>query len=108
MARILIVDDEENIRSSLKSALERRGHDVVTAAGYAEGAEFSSAGFDIIFLDVFLPDGNGVDLLKAILSQNPGQIAIMISGHADIDIAVEATRAGAYDFIEKPSRWTEC
>ena len=102
MARILIVDDEENIRSSLKSALERRGHDVVTAAGYAEGAEFSSAGFDIIFLDVFLPDGNGVDLLKAILSQNPGQIAIMISGHADIDIAVEATRAGAYDFIEKP------
>jgi two-component system nitrogen regulation response regulator NtrX len=102
MAKILIVDDEENIRSSLKSALERRGHEVVTAAGYAEGAEFSRAGFDIIFLDVFLPDGNGVDLLKAILSRSPEQIAIMISGHADIDTAVEATRAGAYDFIEKP------
>lgn len=102
MAKILIVDDEENIRSSLKSALERRGHEVVTASSYAEGAEFSRAGFDLVFLDVFLPDGNGVDLLKTVLSRNPRQVTIMISGHADIDTAVEATRAGAYDFIEKP------
>lgn len=102
MAKILIVDDEASIRNSLKAALERRGHDTVTAKDFAEGREFSRANFDVIFLDVMLPDGNGVDLLKDILIKNPRQIVIMISGQADIDTAVEAIRAGAYDFIEKP------
>jgi two-component system nitrogen regulation response regulator NtrX len=102
MAKILIVDDEEDIRSSLRAALERRGHSIVTAKNYKEGDGFARAPFDLIFLDVFLPDGNGVDLLKEILARDPRQIVIMISGHADIDTAVEATRAGAYDFIEKP------
>jgi len=102
MARILIVDDEENIRSSLRSALQRRGHDTVTAETFHEGAQFAAAGFDVIFLDVLLPDGNGIDLLKLILARDRRQIVVMISGHADIDMAVEAIRAGAYDFIEKP------
>ncbi|MFQ5498976.1 MAG: sigma-54-dependent transcriptional regulator [Candidatus Zixiibacteriota bacterium] len=102
MARILIIDDEENIRSSLKSALNRRGHETVTAANCARGREFAASGFDLIFLDVMLPDGNGVDLLKTILSEHPAQAVVMISGHADVDMAVEAIRSGAYDFIEKP------
>lgn len=102
MARILIVDDEENIRSSLKAALERRGHEVVTAENFTQGAEFVASGFDLIFLDVLLPDGNGLDLLKSILAHNRRQIVVIISGHADIDMAVEAIRIGAYDFIEKP------
>ncbi|MDH3889479.1 MAG: sigma-54 dependent transcriptional regulator [candidate division Zixibacteria bacterium] len=102
MARILIIDDEENIRSSLKSALERRGHEIVTAESFTQGAQFASSGFDLIFLDVLLPDGNGLDLLKSILAQNRRQIVVVISGHADIDMAVEAIRVGAYDFIEKP------
>ncbi len=102
MAKVLIVDDEVNIRSSLKAALERRGHDTVTAKDFAEGREFSRANFDVIFLDVMLPDGNGVDLLRDILIKDPRQIVIMISGQAHIDTAVEAIRAGAYDFIEKP------
>ncbi len=102
MAKILIVDDEENIRGSLKSALERRGHETVTAESFARGMEFVTGRFDLIFLDVLLGDGNGIDLLRLALERNPRHIIVMISGHADIDMAVEATRAGAYDFIEKP------
>jgi len=102
MARILIIDDEENIRRSLKTALEKRNHDTVTASGFHEGDEFARAGFDVIFLDVMMPDGNGLDLLKTFLSRDSRQIVVMISGHANIDTAVEAIRAGAYDFIEKP------
>ncbi len=102
MAKILVVDDEESIRSSLKAALDRRGHETVTAGTCAEGEEYSRAGFDLIFLDVMLPDGNGVDLLKKTLAKKPDQIVIMISGHADVDTAVDAIRSGAHDFIEKP------
>ena len=102
MARVLIVDDEEQIRASLKSALERREHEVVSAESLAEGRQFSRAGFDIIFLDIMLPDGNGLDLLKEILTADARQLVVMISGHADIPTAVEAIRLGAYDFIEKP------
>lgn len=102
MARILVIDDEDNIRASLKSALERRSHEVVTAATYAEGHEFAAAGFDIILLDIMLPDGNGMDLLRSVILKNPNQLVVMISGQADIDLAMEAIRAGAYDFFEKP------
>lgn len=102
MARILIIDDEENIRRSLKAALERRHHEVVTAKDYGEGSRFAAGGFDVVFLDVLLPDGNGIDLLKEIRQRDQRQIVVMISGHADVDMAVAATKAGAYDFIEKP------
>jgi len=102
MARILVIDDEENIRISLKAALERRSHAVVTAANYKQGEQFSKSDFDLIFLDILLPDGNGVDLLEKILKENGNQTVVMISGHADIDTAVKAIQAGAYDFIEKP------
>ncbi len=102
MAKILIVDDEEKIRSSLKSALERRSHEVVTADSFAQGRKFLGGGFDIIFLDVMLGDGSGLDLLTAARQKDPRQTVVMISGHADIDMAVDAIRAGAYDFIEKP------
>ncbi len=102
MAKILIIDDEENIRSSLTSALERRGHDIVTAENIDRGRRYCEADFDLIFLDVMLPDGNGLDLLKEILERDQKRAVVMISGHADVDMAVEAIKSGAYDFIEKP------
>lgn len=102
MAKILIVDDEENIRESLKSALDKRGHETVTAENAVKARDFFSAGFDLILMDVLLPDGNGVELLREILKSNPRQSVVMISGHADIDTAVSAIRLGAHDFIEKP------
>ena len=67
MSRILVIDDEENIRNSLKSALSRRSHNVVTAGNIEEGEKYLKAGFDIIFLDVMLPDGNGLEFLKKII-----------------------------------------
>lgn len=102
MAKILVIDDEPNIRSSLKAAFDRRGHQTVTAADFAEGARLVRGNFDLVFLDIQLPDGNGMDLLESILLSNPQQTVVMISGHADIDTAVKAIQLGAYDFIEKP------
>ncbi len=102
MARVLIIDDEEHIRSTLKSALERRSHECVTAEDLKQGKQFYKAGFDILFLDVMLPDGNGIQLLTEILQENPEQLVVMISGHADITTAINAIKIGAYDFIEKP------
>ena len=81
MSRILVIDDEENIRSSLKSALGRRGHNVVTASNLKEGEDYLKAGFDIIFLDVMLPDGNGLELLKKITARDNTQQVVMISGY---------------------------
>ena len=96
MKRILIVDDEENIGRSLKLILEREGFGVSVCHTLGEARAFSGH-FDAYLLDMRLPDGNGVDLLKDLKAP-----AIMISGHGTIADAVEATRAGAFDFLEKP------
>jgi two-component system nitrogen regulation response regulator NtrX len=97
MKRILIVDDEENIGRSLKLILEREGYGVSICHSLGEARAFNGQ-FDAYLLDMRLPDGNGVDLLKD-LKQAP---VVMISGHGTIADAVEATRAGAFDFLEKP------
>jgi two-component system nitrogen regulation response regulator NtrX len=102
MARILIVDDETNIRRSLKDALDKRGHECVTAESYAEGQRLAQAEYDLFLVDVMLGDGSGIDLLKETLTRRPDSCIVMISGHADIDTAVQAIQLGAYDFIEKP------
>ena len=102
MARILIIDDDAGIRRSLKSALERRGHEVVTAEDCDTARRFYPAGFDLILLDMVLPDGDGLGLLTEILARNREQAVVMISAHGDIDTAVRAIKQGAWDFIEKP------
>src|SRR5438874_10596648 len=103
MKRILIVDDEVNIGRSLRLILEREGY-AVTICGSA--AQFHAhpdvRRADAFLLDVRLPDGSGIDLLRAIRQGENGAPAIMISGHGTIADAVEATRAGAFDFMEKP------
>ncbi len=102
MAKILIVDDEKGIRESLGSALERRGHETTAVEDLKAARGVLSEEFDIILLDLMLPDGNGIDLLREIKAASPGQMVVMISGHADVETAVSAIRLGAYDFIEKP------
>ncbi|HVW84344.1 MAG TPA: sigma-54 dependent transcriptional regulator [Bryobacteraceae bacterium] len=101
--RILVVDDEENIGRSLRMILEREGYQVNTVRTAAEMRAFPErARMDLYLLDVRLPDANGVDLLRELqAAEVPGPV-IMISGHATIADAVEATRAGAFDFLEKP------
>jgi two-component system nitrogen regulation response regulator NtrX len=104
--RVLIVDDEENIGRSLRMILEREGFSVNVCKSVAEFKRHPDAGrADVYLLDMKLPDGNGIDLLKAVRANaNGGSTApaVMISGHGTIADAVEATRAGAFDFLEKP------
>jgi len=102
MPTLLIVDDEANIRSSLDGALSREGYQVDTAATLAAARARLAEACDFVLLDVRLPDGSGVDLLAEIKHTAPDTIVIMMSGHATIDTAVQATRLGAFDFMEKP------
>jgi two-component system, sensor histidine kinase and response regulator len=100
---ILVIDDEPGIRQGCRRVLEPRGFHVVTAATSQEGREQIEAGdFDLVLLDVMMPDGRGLDLLEPIRQKNPDTIAIIITGYATVELAVEAIRAGAYDFISKP------
>jgi len=98
------VDDEENIGRSLRMILEREGYGVNVCRSVAEFRTHpDSQRADAYLLDMKLPDGSGIDLLKATRQNTPAPApAIMISGHGTIADAVEATRAGAFDFLEKP------
>jgi len=101
--KILVVDDEVNVRNSLRLVLEGAGYDVMTCGTAAEfqqkAARFRA---DAYLLDVRLPDGSGIDLLQFLKKMASPAPAIMISGHGTIADAVAATRAGAFDFLEKP------
>jgi two-component system nitrogen regulation response regulator NtrX len=103
MARILVVDDEEGIRRVLRQVLEYEGHEVRTASGGGEAltifAEFRP---DLTFLDVKMARMDGLEVLARLRELDPGALVVMISGHGTIETAVEATRRGAYDFLEKP------
>jgi two-component system nitrogen regulation response regulator NtrX len=101
--RVLIVDDEENIGRSLRMILEREGYAVNFCRSVAEFKKFPDPQrMDALMLDVRLPDGSGIDLVRGLQQQEVIVPVIMISGHATIADAVEATRAGAFDFLEKP------
>jgi two-component system, NtrC family, nitrogen regulation response regulator NtrX len=101
--RVLIVDDEENIGRSLRMILEREGYAVNVCRSVAEFRRHPDAQrADAYLLDMKLPDGSGIDLLKVVRQNGGPSPAIMISGHGTIADAVEATRAGAFDFLEKP------
>jgi two-component system nitrogen regulation response regulator NtrX len=104
--RIFIVDDEENIGRSLKLILDREGYAVSVATSAASARELASSaseGPDAWLVDVRLPDASGIDLMRWLKSSGDGDAPVlMISGHGTIADAVEATRAGAFDFLEKP------
>lgn len=105
MARqnILIVDDEKNILLSLERALKLEGYGVVTAEKGTEGIVAAEKhAVDLVMLDVMLPDINGLEVIRKIKEDQPDLPVIMMSGHGTIATAVEATKKGAYDFIEKP------
>ena len=102
MPSVLIVDDEANIRSSLKGALAREGYQADDAPSVAAAREKLREAYDIVLLDVWFPGENGLDLLREIAADAPQTRVIMMSGHADIDTAVQATKLGAWDFMEKP------
>jgi two-component system, NtrC family, nitrogen regulation response regulator NtrX len=101
--KILIVDDEVNVRASLQMVLEGAGYSVLFCSTAAEFVkQLPGTGVDAYLLDVRLPDGNGIDLLQKLRQRDNHSPVIMISGHGTIADAVAATRAGAFDFLEKP------
>ncbi len=103
MADVLIVDDEEGVRRALRQLLEYDGHDVREAGTGGEGlTAIQRATPDLVFLDVKMPRVDGLEILPRIHDIDPAVPVVMISGHGTIETAVEATRKGAWDFLEKP------
>lgn len=101
--KILIIDDEKNICEAIKGILEDEGYNVDYSITYTEGMKkLKESKFDVVFLDIWLPDIDGIEGLKEIKRNFPETEVIMISGHGTIETAVDTIRYGAYDFLEKP------
>src|SRR2546421_5394122 len=100
---ILIIDDEAGIRESLQTLLELEGYDVETAANGEQGiARLGERSFDLVLLDLALPDRNGIDLLAEIRAHAPQLSVIMITAYGTVENAVKAMQAGAANFVQKP------
>jgi two-component system, NtrC family, nitrogen regulation response regulator NtrX len=103
MSTILVIDDEDSILEILRDILEDEGYTVFTAAdGYEGLACLGSNPVDMVFLDVWLPNMGGIEVLEKIKETEPDIPVVIISGHASIDMAVKAVKMGAFDFLEKP------
>ena len=103
MAKILIIDDERAIRRALREILEFENFEVDEAENGKEGLEKAKAElYDIIFCDIKMPLMDGMEVLEAFREEKIDSPVIMISGHGNIDTAVQAIKMGAFDFIEKP------
>jgi two-component system, sensor histidine kinase and response regulator len=101
--KILIIDDEEGVRKGCCRVLQPTGYVTETAASFHEGLQkIREEQFDLILLDVMMPDGQGIDLLEPILEQDPEAVPVLITGYATVELAVDAIKRGAYDFISKP------
>ncbi|MEB2311197.1 MAG: sigma-54 dependent transcriptional regulator [Sorangiineae bacterium] len=101
--QLLLVDDEPSILSTLKKALSLEGYAVDVAGGVGIALErLAKRSYDVMLLDVALPDGDGVELLERLRKSGNDAPVIMMSGHATVDAAVRATKLGALDFLEKP------
>jgi two-component system nitrogen regulation response regulator NtrX len=102
-AKVLIIDDEEAIRSSLKMILEYEGYECVLAANGEAGLKIAEReNPDLVFLDIKMPQVDGMEVLKRLKITDGAPPVVMISGHADVATAFEASKLGAFDFLEKP------
>ena len=105
MAKLLIIDDERGIRNTLKEILADEGHEVEVAENGKQGLEMAqNKAYDLIFSDIKMPELDGLEVLKA-LKEGDEAIetpVVMISGHGDVETAVQALKLGAYDFLLKP------
>ncbi|MDR3235191.1 MAG: sigma-54 dependent transcriptional regulator [Prevotellaceae bacterium] len=101
--KILVIDDEQSIRNTMKEILTYEGHEISLAEKGKDALKLSKEQtFDIVFCDIKMPEMDGIEVLEKLQEQYPEIPVIMISGHGTIDSAVECIKKGAYDFIEKP------
>jgi len=100
---VLIVDDSEDIGTSLRGVFEAKGYAVQTAVTAKEGLEKAERrGFNIALIDIKLPDRSGVEVLKEIRRKHPTTVGIMITGYANLDNAVASLNEGAFAYLQKP------
>src|SRR3954463_2714879 len=103
MPNILIIDDEKAIRKTLTEILSFEGYKLDEAGDGEEGLKkFREKNYDVVLCDIKMPKVDGLDFLQKAVEINPDIPVIMISGHGNIETAVEAVKKGAYDFIQKP------
>ena len=101
--KILIIDDERAIRNSLKEILVDEGYDVDAAENGAQGCQMvDKEKYDVIFCDIKMPEMDGLEVLDRLVGMGVDSAIVMISGHGDINTAVDCIKKGAFDFIEKP------
>ncbi len=103
MAKILVIDDERSIRNTMKDILEFEKHQVVVAENGKVGLDaVQNNAFDLVFSDIKMPEMDGIEFLSKLAEMEYDAPVVMISGHGNIDTAVECIKKGAFDFIEKP------
>jgi two-component system, NtrC family, response regulator HydG len=99
----LVIDDEESVQRTLSAFLKREGVKVSAASDYRQAEEkLKKNSFDLVFLDVFLGENSGIDLLRDIRGYNQDTMIVMITGQPDLDMVTESLRLGAFDFMTKP------
>ena len=103
MSKILVIEDDNKIRSILKEILEEKNHEVDDAADGVEGYKKLEQGvYDLCLCDIKMPKMDGMEVLEKAKENEIGTNFIMISAHGTIDVAVEAVKKGAFDFLQKP------
>ena len=108
MAKVLVVDDEANLRKVLAAMLRKSGYEVTVAADGEQGlAELTKNGADIVVTDLVMPKVGGMEILKTVNLSHPDVPVIIITAHGTVDSAVEAIKGGAFDYITKPFEQAE-
>ena len=108
MSRVLVVDDEANLRKVLAAMLRKEGHEVSMASdGEQALAEISKNKTDVVVTDLVMPKVGGLEILKSMIANHPEIPVIIITAHGTVDSAVEAIKLGAFDYITKPFEQAE-
>jgi DNA-binding NtrC family response regulator len=102
--RMLVVEDDKGLSEIFCEELGALGHEVVAANTVADGLQrLADTELDVVLLDLMLPDGSGIDVLRRIAQDELPTEAIVLTGYADVSTAIEAMKLGAYDYITKPT-----
>jgi DNA-binding NtrC family response regulator len=106
--RMLVVEDDKALSEIVCEELRARGHMAVAAESVADGLEqLKQSEFEVALVDLMLPDGSGIDILKKIAEEGLATEAIVLTGYATVDTAIQAMKLGAYDYVTKPARMEE-